>query len=302
MAARCARDKGLADLPLPVLDERRSVIRKSKAGPRRALVLLLVQALIAVHIGHWMATGRTMTPLEPSESMRFSQASVVNAGLVFFALSIASTLVLGRWFCGWACHVVALQDGSRWLLEKLGIRPRMVNLGILSAVPWAAFVYMFLAPLVQRLLLGARAPEATLRLTTTSFWATFPSWPVALATFFVCGFAIVYLLGSKGFCNYGCPYGAIFGIADQLSPLRIRVSDACDGCGHCTAVCTSNVRVHQEVRDFGAVVDAGCMKCLDCVSVCPNDALSFSFAKPALMATPRTAEARAGHLRKPEYD
>ena len=30
------------------------------------------------------------------------------------------------------------------------------------------------------------------------------------------------------------------------------------------------------------VVDSGCMKCMDCVSVCPNDALYFGFGKPAL--------------------
>ena len=29
------------------------------------------------------------------------------------------------------------------------------------------------------------------------------------------------------------------------------------------------------------VVDPGCMKCMDCVSVCPKEALSFSFGKPA---------------------
>ncbi len=28
------------------------------------------------------------------------------------------------------------------------------------------------------------------------------------------------------------------------------------------------------------IVDPGCMKCMDCVSVCPTDALSFGFAKP----------------------
>jgi tetratricopeptide (TPR) repeat protein len=33
------------------------------------------------------------------------------------------------------------------------------------------------------------------------------------------------------------------------------------------------------------VVDAGCMKCMDCVSVCPNDALYFGFGKPALSAS-----------------
>jgi len=48
-------------------------------------------------------------------------------------------------------------------------------------------------------------------------------------------------------------------------------------------VCTSNVRVHDEVREYGMVVDPGCMKCMDCVSVCPNDALYFGWGKPAVM-------------------
>lgn len=289
MAARCTGAKPLADLDLPALEAGRSAIRKSKSGKWRAIVLLLVHLLLAAHIGHWWATGETLSPLEPSEAMRFSQQSIVNAGLIFFVLTIGSTLVLGRWFCGWACHVVALQDGSRWLLAKMRIRPRMVNLGILGTVPWIAFTYMFLAPLAQRLLHGQDVSARGTELTTQAFWETFPGWPVALVTFFVCGFVAVYLLGSKGFCNYGCPYAGIFGLADQLAPLRIRVTDACDGCGHCTAVCTSNVQVHQEVRDYGAVVDPGCMKHLDCVSVCPKDALYVGFGAPAIVAKPRVS-------------
>jgi polyferredoxin/tetratricopeptide (TPR) repeat protein len=293
MAARCTSAKPLADLEPSALEASRGSIRKSKSRRWRALALLGVHVLLAVHIGHWWATGETLSPLEPSEAMRFSQASIVNAGFIFFALTIGSTLILGRWFCGWACHVVALQDGSRWILEKLGIRPRMVNLGILGTVPWIAFTYMFLAPVAQRLLHGQDISARGTELTTHAFWATFPGWPVALVTFFVCGFAAVYLLGSKGFCNYGCPYAGIFGLVDQLAPIRIRVTDACDGCGHCTAVCTSNVRVHEEVRDYGAVVDPGCMKHLDCVSVCPKDALYVGFGAPAIAAKPRVAPKRA---------
>ncbi len=283
----------MSELSLPVVNT--TTIRPSKSGRRRAVVLIVVQILIAIHIALWIATGETMTPLEPSEAMEFSKHSIVNAGLIFFALTILSTLIFGRWFCGWACHLVALQDGCRWMLGKLKLRPRAVQLGILGTVPLVAFIYMFIAPLVYRMYFGDALALRGVQLTTDAFWVTFPSWIPALLTLGTCGFIIVYLLGSKGFCTYGCPYGAIFGVVDQLAVGSIRVTDACRGCGHCTAVCSSNVRVHQEVRDFGMVVDPGCMKCLDCVSVCPNDALYFGVGRPSMFAR-RRAGRRASHV------
>jgi len=266
--------------------------RPSRSGRWRALALTLVHVAIALHIWHWYTTGRTLSPLEPSESMAFSQRGVVNAGLIFFALSILSTLVLGRWFCGWACHMVAVQDGARWLLGRFGIRPRPLRLGLLASVPWLAFVYMFLSPPVLRLIEGAELAPAGTHLMTEEFWKTFPPWPVALLTIGVCGSVVVWVLGAKGFCTYGCPYGAIFGIADQFAPMRIRVTDACEHCGHCTSACSSNVNVSQEVRQWGMVVDPGCMKCGDCVSVCPKGALYVGWAVRALRAQRRAAAAR----------
>jgi len=44
------------------------------------------------------------------------------------------------------------------------------------------------------------------------------------------------------------------------------------------------------------------MTCLDCVSVCPNDALSFSFSKPAIFAAPRTKKAKKTAKIRPPYD
>ncbi len=157
----------MSGISLPVV--KTTTIRPSKSGRRRAVVLIIVHVLVAIHIALWIATGETMTPLEPSESMEFSKHSIVNAGLIFFALTILSTLVFGRWFCGWACHLVALQDLSRWILAKFKLRPKAVRLGILGTVPLIAFVYMFIGPVIYRLLHGDSLGVRGYQLTTDSF-------------------------------------------------------------------------------------------------------------------------------------
>lgn len=298
-------------------------IRKSRASKWRAVVLILVHVAIAAHIVQWLLHGRTVSPVEPSESMYTLEGGQLNAGFIFFCVALIGTLVFGRFFCGWGCHVVALQDLCAHVMNKMGVRPKPFRSRLLLWGPLLLAIYMFVLPALNRMVLGpalayfgTKWPDWLSNLIGTprpfpgfsdhfivdDFWRTFPPWYIAIPFLVVCGFGIVYFLGSKGFCTYGCPYGGFFAPIDKVSIGRIVVSDACEGCGHCTAVCTSNVRVHQEVRDYGMVVDPGCMKCMDCVSVCPNEALSFSFARPAVIAAPRSASAMAGKSKRPEYD
>lgn len=265
-----------------------SGIRHSRNARWRAASLIGINLLIIAHIIQWKITGSTVSPVEPSESMFTLQNGAVNAGFVFFSLAILATLIFGRFVCGWGCHIVALQDLCGWILKKIGLTPRPFRSRLLIFVPLIVALYMFVWPTVGRYLTKPKneplLPEFTNHLVTTEFWATFPSVAVAIPFLFICGFMTVYFLGQKGFCTYACPYGGFFGIADKFAPGKIRVTDACNQCGHCTAVCTSNVIVHAEVKQFGMVVDPGCMKCLDCVSVCPNDALYFGLGKPSIVA------------------
>jgi len=248
----------------------------------RTISLIAVHLIMIAHFVQWTVRGVTLSPVEPSEGMEFAKHGLINTGLVFFAAAILVTVVFGRFFCGWGCHLIALQDLCRWLLIKIGIKPRPLRSRVLGLVPLVAFVYMFLWPAIYKIAIGKPLGPVTTEFMTTDFWATFPGVAVAVLTFAVCGFAVVFVLGSKGYCTYGCPYGAAFGIADRLAPVRVRVTDACQGCATCTSVCTSNVRVHEEVRDHGMVVGPGCMKCLDCVANCPNDALYVGAGRPAV--------------------
>ena len=277
---------------LPRVDRHRprGTVRPSRRGVVRALVLVGVHVAAVLHIAHWKVAGSSLSPLEPSEAKETLELGYVNAGFVLFALLILATLVVGRFFCGWACHVVAYQDASAWLLGKLGLRPRAIRSRALMAVPFLAAFDMFLLPTLFRLGRGEAAPSLSAHFVTTDLWASFPGPTIALLTFAVDGFLLVWFLGAKGFCTNACPYGAFFGVAQRVAPGRIRASDACEGCGHCTSVCTSNVRVHEEVARYRQVVDPGCMRCMDCVSACPTNALSFS------MSSTGTAREAAGPL------
>ena len=261
-------------------------IRKSKTSRWRAAALILLNLLMVAHVIQWWIMGRTVSPIEPSETMHTLQRGAVNAGFIFFSLAILATLIFGRFVCGWGCHILALQDFCAWMLKKIGLTPKPFRSRLLIYVPLIAALYMFVWPTAYRFFSKPASeplfPKFTNHLVTSNFWETFPSVAVAIPFLLICGFLTVYFLGQKGFCTYACPYGGFFGLADKLSPGKIRVTDACNQCGHCTVTCTSNVLVHAEVREYGMVVDPGCMKCMDCISVCPNDALYFGFGKPTV--------------------
>jgi len=251
----------------------------------------LIYLLFGLHIAHWKLNGSTLAPLELNEVMYTLEAGVVTAGFLLMATLMLATAVVGRFFCSWACHILALEDLCSWLLSKARIRTHPVRSRLLLVVPPLALLYMFVWPQLLRLIEGHPLPrlrilgdeEGWASFVTSDFWRNLPSPWIAGLTFFVCGFAVVYVLGSRSFCMHACPYGAAFALMDRVAPGRIKLTGDCEQCGICTSVCSSQVRVHEEVARFGKVVDANCMKDLDCVSACPQGALSFGFTKPAAL-------------------
>ena len=258
----------------------------------RAVSLAGVYLLMTAHIVHWKLAGRTLAPLELNEVMYTLELGIVTAGFIFMAFAVLATLIFGRFFCSWGCHILALEDLCAWLLAKLHIRPRPIRSRLLAIVPLGAMLYMFVWPQVSRVMADRPLPEVKIysdaqgwaSFLTTDFWRNLPSPWITTLTFFVCGFAMVYVLGSRAFCTYGCPYGVIFGLADRFALGRIVAKGDCAQCGICTATCQSHVRVHEEAQLYGRIINPACLKDLDCVAVCPNGNLSYGLAKPSILS------------------
>ncbi len=246
---------------------------------------------MGLHIAHWKLNGKTLAPLELHEVMYTLELGIVTAGFLFMSLAFVSVLIFGRFFCSWGCHILALEDLCAWILKKLGIAARPVRSRVLAFVGPLALFYMFFWPQIARVIEGRPAPDLRIAsdaegwasFVTTDFWRNLPPVSVALLTFGVCGFLIVYVLGSRSFCRYACPYGALFALADRVAPGRLVALDGCTGCGKCTAACNSDIRVHEELAAHGTVVSSSCLRDLDCLTGCPSTAIAYRFTRPPLL-------------------
>jgi polyferredoxin len=260
----------------------------------RIVTLAVVHLLIAAHIIHWRLAGTTLSSIQLSDAGRFAAEGVATASVFFLALLLVVTLLFGRFFCSWGCHMLALQEACRFLLGRIGVRPKLIRSRVLMGVPlFAAFVIYF-QPVVERLWFGVPFPTSTMALTSDHLWAHLPGPVESVVAILVGGLGMVYLLGSLSFCKYVCPYGALFRIADGVALGRIRLTGTCDSCALCTAACTTGVRVHDEVQRLGMVANSGCMRCFECVSACPRGVLAYRLGRPALTAVNRAGLTQYG--------
>jgi len=263
-------------------------------GKWRTATLVGVHVLFIAHFIHWKLRGRTLAPLEFNEVLYTIHQGIVTAGFIFMALVIVATFFFGRFFCSWGCHILALQDSCGWLMEKLHIPRTPIRSRTLVWIPFVVMGYLFIWPQLLALFHGldptplhvveASAAGGWSSFSTDNLWRNLPPPGIAVLTFFICGFLIVYLLGSRGFCYQACPYGAIFSIADQFAPGRIALNVArdCTSCGLCTKACTSDILVHKELAEHGMVTNPRCLKDLDCIAACPEDAITYGFRKPPM--------------------
>ena len=85
---------------------------------------------------------------------------------------------------------------------------------------------------------------------------------------------VVILVGSvlmfRPFCRYLCPLGAIYGLMNPVSLVRIKVSKSrCTSCGACQKACGLDRPVYKEPNSDD------CIRCGKCITVCPHSALKM---------------------------
>ncbi len=213
----------------------------------------------------------TATQFMP-DLLKLVASGLVTAPLIGLVAIITLTLLFGRVYCSVICPLGILQDLIGVFKRKYQPLPRLVKLrfGIVIACFGglaAGIIYplMLLDPFsfFGRIINSAQGKA---------------SWPVLL---WVASTVVLLVIAVRKYgriyCNSLCPAGAILSLLSRYALFKVRIKDSCRNCGRCEKVCKAgciDFKKHE-------VDSSRCVMCLNCLSDCPFDAMSFGHAKPA---------------------
>ncbi|OIQ51317.1 putative electron transport protein YccM [Pseudodesulfovibrio hydrargyri] len=180
---------------------------------------------------------------------------------------LASGLLFGRAFCGYACPAGMLNE----LFSKVAVLRGKVR-GKFAAV--AGYGKYVAAAICAVLFFGMHNPRWAVPIrtgefvnsTVLTFEHAFPLW--LIRTSIVVGTLLLGLLIPYFFCRFLCPTGGVLEILGRFSPFKYRVADSCTDCGKCDRTCGLETRPERD----------NCTNCGECRSVCPVDAIHLGTA------------------------
>lgn len=201
---------------------------------------------------------------------------------------LASALIVGRAFCGYACplgtmldcwsRVFGLRSKPRRLKRIANLKYYILAAGLAAAVMGSTVVHFFDPMTIAErsgIFVVRQAVSAVVRAggwigsPGPAFEDRFYSLSAVFAVF-LAGLVALEVVNRRFWCRYICPLGAMLSLVGRAAKLGRRVA-GCESTDVCKKACV-----------FGAIGDdprttrgGECTLCLRCRQVCPHGAISF---------------------------
>lgn len=184
--------------------------------------------------------------------------------LIFFAALVPITYLFGRVFCGWVCHLGALQE---FIFRTSGYKMLQGE---------RAQYYMRITRIVLLIVLVSQ-----LLITNTVLYKKID--PFAVIYNFYSAYAIGWWLAGllvvssfliyRPFCKTVCPVGLILGWVSKIPGASVLgVNKSCISCKRCNNQCRIRAITHD--GKVSVLDNQECIRCGECLNGCIKDALS----------------------------
>jgi polyferredoxin len=192
------------------------------------------------------------------------------AGMFIFLSIVLMSLMVGKSFCSWLCPIGFLSELIGEFGEK--IMGKRITLPKWLDYPLRSLKYLMLGFLFYSVfyLMTSLALKAFLDspynivsdIKMYYFFANISQTALIItAALFVLSIVI-----RNFWCRFLCPYGALLGILNFLSPTKIKRNPvSCIDCGLCAKACSSSIKVDKVIT----VLSDECTSCMSCVDACP---------------------------------
>ena len=183
--------------------------------------------------------------------------------LIWFLGLLPITYIFGKVWCGWVCHLGALQEFiyRPGLFKGLHTEKAQRALKIVQ--------YIALIALVVQLLIT----RTNLFIKIDPFKVAFNLFSVNITGYVLLAILLISsLLIYRPFCRAICPIGLVLGWIEKIpGASRLQITPSCKSCKQCVKVCDSNA-----ISSFDGkyIIDQeNCIRCGNCLDTCRFDAI-----------------------------
>jgi ferredoxin-type protein NapH len=184
----------------------------------------------------------------------------------YLVAKVVGPLFFGRGWCGWACWTVMILDLLPFKRHKdVGLERRF------GFIRYIHFGLSLALVLILWFVFGVRTGSQTI---------SELAWLVAGdLLYYASGIALAYIYkDNRAFCKVLCPIPTLQKLPTRYGLLKLQGNDSnCTSCGACNKACLMDIDVRSFAETGRRVTSSECIQCMECIHVCPHDALSVSF-------------------------
>lgn len=246
-------------------------MKNKKSCRQRVRTALILVSLILFPI--------TLYYFSPALILEGAAIGVINGSFLAFGAMFASSLFLGRLWCGWGCPGAGLQEP----VSVINDRRVSKHLHLVKWTIWVPWIGSI--ALLAHSAGGYRVINPLLGLESgISLQQPFAFVIYLVVTGLI--FGLSAWLGRRGFCHTACWMAPFMILGRKLSKLlrlpalRLKTTaNGCTSCGICTRGCPMSLDVQSMVLT-GELEHSECILCGTCVDSCPKKSLAYTFSRP----------------------